>query len=72
LWIAVVMMVMTVVMTVSAMAVIVAGVVIVIVCVRLAQWVAPGWALVRGDAGSAGSVKVRRSMVGALLLPPRR
>ena len=62
-----VMMVVTVVMPV-----IVAGVVIVIVSVRLAQWVAPGWALVRGDAGSVGSVKVRRSMVGALLLPPRR
>jgi hypothetical protein len=40
LWIAVVMMVMTVVM--PAMAVIVAGVVIVIVSSRLAQWAAPG------------------------------
>lgn len=64
------MVVMTVVM--SAMAVIVAGVVVMIVSVRLAQWAAPGCALVRGDAGSAGSVKVRKSMIGALPLPPRR
>jgi hypothetical protein len=65
------MMVMAVVVM-PAMAVIVAGVVIVIVSMGLAQLAAPGWAVLRDGAGSTGSVNVRRSMVGALLLPPSR
>jgi len=65
-------------MMMTGMAVVMTGVIVMIVMIvmivgrRLAQWAAPGWTRLRGDAGSAGSVKVRRSMVGALPLPPRR
>ncbi|MNP63421.1 hypothetical protein D3C76_1588160 [compost metagenome] len=64
------MVVMAMVMT--AMTVIMTGVGVVTVCRGLAQWAAPGGTGLRGDAGSTGSVKVRKSMVGALPLPPRR
>ena len=66
------MMVVMMAMVMTAMTVVVTGVAVVTVWRGLAQWAAPGGTGLRGDAGSAGSVKVRKSMVGALLLPPRR